>query len=75
MSTTGALPVAGRVETLVIEVTPRTRPEAAVQALGLATEVTGWFLAAAAAIQGIGTAITVALAVVVVLLGRKLRSR
>ncbi len=66
--------MAGRVDARVVDVTPRTRTEAAVQALGLATEVTGWFLAAAAAVQGLGTAVTVLLAVIVVALGRKLRS-
>lgn len=67
--------MAGRVETRVIDVTPRTRTESVVGALGLVTEVTGWFLAAAAAIQGLGTAITVALAAIVIVLGRKLRGR
>jgi hypothetical protein len=63
------------VETRVIDVTPRTRAESAVMAVGLGIEVTGWFLAAAAAVQGLGTAITVALAAIVVVLGRKLRGR
>ena len=67
--------MAGRIDTRVIDVTPRTHMESAVQALGLATEVLGWFLAAAAAIEGLGTAITVALAAIVVVLGRRLRSR
>jgi hypothetical protein len=67
--------VAGRVETRVIDVTPGSRAESVVHALGLATEVTGWFLAAAAAIQGLGTAVTVVLAAIVIVLGRKLRDR
>ncbi len=67
--------MAGRIDTRVIDVTPRSRTESAVQALGLGTEVLGWFLAAAAAIEGLGTALTVALAAIVVVLGRRLRSR
>ena len=67
--------MAGRVETRVIDVTPRTRAESAVIAVGVGIEATGWFLAAAAAIQGLGTAVTVALAAIVVVLGRKLRGR
>ena len=67
--------MAGGTRTRVIDVTPRTRAEAIAAACGLAIEVMGWFLAAAAAIQGLGTAMTVALAVIVILLGRKLRGR
>lgn len=67
--------MAERVGIGVIHVVPRTRTESAVQALGLVTEVSGWFLVAGAAIHGLGTAITVAVAAIVVLLGRKLRSR
>jgi hypothetical protein len=66
--------VAGRVQGRVIDVTPRTRMQSAVLGLGLAIEITGWFLAAAAAIQGLGTALTVGLALVVILLGRRLRA-
>jgi hypothetical protein len=67
--------MAGRAETRIIEVTPRGRVEAAVTAVGVGIEVMGWFLAAAAAIQGLGTAFTVALAAIVVVLGRRLRRR
>ncbi len=67
--------MAGRVETRIIDVTPCTRTESVVRGLGLVTEVLGWFLAAAAAIQGLGTAFTVALAAIVVVFGRKLRGR
>lgn len=67
--------MAGRAETRVIDVTPRSRAASLVGGFGIVVEATGWLLAAAAAIQGLSTAVTVALAAIVVILGRRLRSR
>ena len=63
-----------RVQARVINVTPRTRLQSVALALGIVTEVTGWFLVAGAALQGLGTMLTLGVALIAVFLGRRLRA-
>ena len=63
-----------RVQARVVNVTPRSRLQSAAMALGLVIEVTGWFLVAGAALQGLGTMLTLGLALIAVFLGRRLRA-
>lgn len=58
----------------VVNVTPKTPVQSVFDAVGLVSQAIGWLLVAAAALQAFGTVLTVLLALLLIALGRRLRS-
>lgn len=57
----------------VRNVTPRTRTEGFVDALGLVAMAIGWLFVAFAGMQALGVVLTVVIGLILIAVGRKLR--